>query len=253
MIAMRIQSVLILVAATMLAGTAQAAVKAYSSSNDNGSPGDTRGISINVCPPITTSIGVLEGHVLLDDDGLGTVTLSEISDVQDVIIDPGVGPLISVFGPGAFVFIDARLTRNIVSPQSSNSSGIGAHGPSSTAAGASTEWGILSAWQITGFLFCLSSPVAICNENGFSHGTTIPQELPSTTYDLGTWNFDSTGDYEATTWYLRRTSNGGLSNQSSLYRGAFHGASLPALPLAGVAALALGLAAIGGRALLGNR
>jgi hypothetical protein len=244
---------LALVAICSLAGSAQAAFKAYSSSSENGTPGDGRGINANTCPPVTTSIGVLEGHVLLQDDGLGTVTLDEISDVQNQIVDPGVGPLVPVFGPGAFVYIDARLTRSVSAPHVSNTSGIGAHGPSSSAPGASVEWGIISGWEITGFLYCVASPVSICDQNGFAHGSTIPQQLPSTTYDLGTWNFDSEGDYESASWYVRRTSNGGLSNQQSRLRGAFHGAGLPALPLIGFAALALGLATVGGRTLRSSR
>jgi hypothetical protein len=73
--------------------------------------------------------------------------------------------------------------------------------------------------------------------------TTFPV-LPSASYDLGTWNFDAEGDYEAAQAYIFRTSNGGLANLQQLLRGAFVGASLPALPLLGFAALAAGLVGI---------
>ena len=76
--------------------------------------------------------------------------------------------------------------------------------------------------------------------------------LASDTYDLGTWNFDAVG-YEAAQRHITRTSNGGLTNNGGNYRGAFVGASLPALPLVGFGALALSLAVIGGRSLLGKK
>ena len=79
-----------------------------------------------------------------------------------------------------------------------------------------------------------------------------PSILASDTYNLGTWNFDAVGDLSAT-WIITRTSAGGLSNSQELHRGAFVGASLPALPLVGFGALALSLAVIGGRALFGKK
>ena len=53
--------------------------------------------------------------------------------------------------------------------------------------------------------------------------------------------------------YIQRTSNGGLQNSRYDMRGMFVGASLPALPLVGFGALAVSLAVIGGRALLGRK
>ena len=111
----------------------------------------------------------------------------------------------------------------------------------------------MSGWEITGFTFCVSSPVSICNNNGLAHGLTVLASLASETFDLGTWNFDAASDYEAAQIYIRRTSNGGMSNNSTLLRGAFQGASLPVLPLLGFVALAASLAVIGGRALLGKK
>ena len=133
-----------------------------------------------------------------------------------------------------------------------NASGMGAHGPSGTAPSESVEWGVVSGFEITGRSFCLSSPITICNLNGLAHGITIPSILASDTYNLGTWNFDAVGDLSAT-WIITRTSAGGLSNSQELHRGAFVGASLPALPLVGFGALALSLAVIGGRALFGKK
>jgi hypothetical protein len=239
----------------VLAGSAQAATKLYNSLPANGEAGDGKRISINICPPITVTPDSLGGYKRISDDGLGTVTLEEfvqccagtgITDLTPDILTP-------VFGPGAFIFIDNSSTRSMINPQTSNTSGVGAHGPSGTAPGESAEWGIVTGFVVTGALFCVSSPTGICNENGFSHGATIPPTLASDTYDLGTWNFDSVGDLEAESYIIVRTSNGGLSNNHELHQGAFQGASLPALPLVGFGALALSLAAIGGRALLARK
>ena len=140
-----------------------------------------------------------------------------------------------------------------MTPQLSNTSGIGAHGPSSTAPGASTEWGILSGWSATGYRFCVSSPVGICNNAGFTHGVTVPSIVNSDTYDLGTWSFDAVGDYENAAPYVFSTANGGIQNIRYALRGSFVGASLPALPLVGFGALAASLAVVGVRATLGRR
>jgi hypothetical protein len=248
---MRIQSLLAVLATLALAGSAQAAQKLYNASAANGTPGDAIRAATNLCPPVEVT-GIHEGYVRLLDDNLGTVTLDEISDTQTSLTDLGPDQLTITFGPGAFIFIDAKLERNISAPQTSNTSGIGAHGPSGTDPGETAEWGVISGWTITGANFCLSSPVGICNNAGFSHGATVANVLPSDTYDLGTWNFDAQGDYAAAEPYIRRTSNGGLQNNLTLLRGAFQGASLPALPLVGFGALALGLAAIGARSLVGR-
>jgi hypothetical protein len=111
----------------------------------------------------------------------------------------------------------------------------------------------VSGWQVTGFSFCLSSPTLICNQNVTPHGSTAPANLFSNTYDLGTWNFDSAGDMEGANPYIQVTANGGITNNRIELRGALHGASLPALPLAGFGALACALLVVAGRALRGAR
>ena len=236
-----------------LAGSAQAAVKFYDSDLLNGAPQDQRRIANNLCPPIITTLGSLGGHKQVSDDGLGTVTLEEYISSSDNLTDIGPEVLGPVLGPGAFIFLDNQSTRTMDAAQTSNTSGIGAHGPSGTAPGQSAEWGVLSGFSTTGFNFCVSSPAALCNQNGFAHGQTVASLNPSTSYDLGTWSFDAEGDLEATTFYIVRTSNGGLLNTQELVRGSFVGASLPALPLLGFGTLALGLAAIGARSLLGRK
>jgi hypothetical protein len=249
---MRSWSLFVIAAALLVAGSTRAAVKVYDASKDNGIPGDFKRTTSVLSPPVTLTPDSIEGSIRLLDDGLGTVTLDSVSQVQDTLTDLGPERLTRILGPGAFVFVDTNATRRIANPAASNSSGIGAHGPSSTAPGGTTEWGLISGWLITGVNFCVSSPVDICNENGLAHGATIPNVLPSDTYDLGTWNFDSVGNLAADI-YIERTSNGGITNQGLILRAAFQGASLPALPLVGFGALAAGLAVVGVRALSGRR
>ena len=107
-------------------------------------------------------------------------------------------------------------------------------------------------WTTGGGQFCLSSPTAVCGQAGFAHGMTVVPVLTSSTFDLGTWSFNATGDYEGTIFY-NRTNNGGLSNTNTIYRGTFVGAAIPALPLVGFGALAVSLAVLGGRSLLGRK
>ena len=239
-------------AALFLAATAEAATKAYDSSIANGSPGDRTLFSFNLCPPIATTPNILEGSATIDDDALGTVTLNDLSITVNTVTDLGADQLTSTFGPGAFIFTFGFSTLSITSPSNSNSSGVGAHGPSGTAPGASAEWGVISGFSVTGVQFCISSPVSICNENVVAHGTTAQAILNSPTYDLGTWAFDAVGDYESDP-YIFVTANGGLTNGQQVLRGAFHGTSLPALPLIGFGALACALVAVGGRALRASR
>jgi hypothetical protein len=250
---MRFHSLLIALGAVVLAGSAEAAVKLYNQSPDNGSAGDFINTATNLCPPAQTSPNRIAGFTELNDDGTGTVTLNNVQLELTQLIDLGPDQLVLTFGPGAFIFIDSATTTVATANQTSNTSGIGAHGPSGTAPGETTEWGIITGWIQTGFQFCVSSPTAICDGANFAHGATILPVMPSDTYNLGTWNFDAEGDYEAANFYVQRTSNGGLQNSSYLLRGAFQGASLPALPLVGFGALALSLAVIGGRAVLGKK
>lgn len=245
------RSIALVFTTLLVAGSAQAVVKAYDASAENGLPGDVRRFSPTTCPPVRFTANNLTGFHILDDGGLGTVTLLEYNGAQDTTTNLG-DELTPVFGPGAFIFIEVELTRNIAAPATSNTSGVGSFGPSGTDPGEATEWGVVSGFTITGSNFCVASPVSICNANGFSHGQTTPNELPSTTYDLGTWTFDAEGDFEST-WYITRTSNGGISNNQAMLRGAFHGSSLPALPLLGLGGLALGFAAIGARTLVGRK
>ena len=247
------RSLLTILVGLGVASAAGASVKFYDASYANGTMQDARRISINLCPPLVNSPDQHGGHQQITDDGLGTVTLNQYELTGNNLTDLSGGILVPIFGPGAFIFIDNNSTRTITAPHTSTTGGVGSHGPSGTAPGESSEWGVVSGFVITGEAYCIASPVSICDQAGFAHGATTPRTLPSDSFNLGTWAFDADGDLQAASWVLNRTSNGGLSNNMELSRGAFVGAALPALPLVGFGALALSLAIVGGRSLMGKK
>jgi hypothetical protein len=242
----------VIATALLLALPSAAAVKSYDASLQNGTPGDQLRNSIGNSPPVVATPGSLEGIAEISDDGLGTVTLSQFTLVTDSTTDITAGEIVPLFGPGAFFFSPQLRTQFITSPHVSNTSGVGAHGPSSTAPGASAEWGIVSGWEVTGSTFCISSPTIICDNNVVPHGTTQLLENFSNTYDLGTWWFDAEGDADASP-FIVVTASGGLTNILQSPHRAFQGASLPALPVVGFGLLACAMAVMGGRALRGSR
>ena len=64
---MKIQSLTVMILATLVAGSANAAVKYYDSSKNNGSPGDQKRISINLCPPVIITPDSLIGYQKITD------------------------------------------------------------------------------------------------------------------------------------------------------------------------------------------
>jgi len=232
------RKLMLVAAAILLATQAQAAVKVY---NGDVLPGDAIEITTTLCPIVNVTAGVVAGNYTVTDTGGGTVTLEDLNMVQDRLVN--FADISAVFGPGAFIFIDVR---NSAGP----APGLTFTAPGSTAPGGAVAWGIVSGWSTTGFNFCISSPGTVCDSNGFTHGATANAVSTSTTYDLGTWSFTTpTGDLEATP-FVTRTQNGALANSQRVIRGALQGAALPALPLVGFGALALGLAAVGARSVM---
>ena len=186
--------------------------------------------------------GSLQGQFEVTDTGGGAPTLSgfEMHAITQVDF-----PNITVFGPGGYVFIDATPTIELTA--------LPYTGTGSAAAGGSVAWGLISGWKTTGKGFCKSSPVTICSTGALlAHGMTSALQPPgSNTYDLGTWDFSTaTGDLEARNFYINLTNNGGTSNRQRLIRGTLQGTTLPALPLVGAGALALGLLVAGTRSVM---
>jgi len=220
-----------------IAPPSESAVKVYDSTPTSGAAGDRFLFVVSTCAPIEVTPGALGGRAVIADDGAGSPTLAELEIAQSSSFDVDTT---AVFGPGSFIF--ARSLRT-------DAPAAGHVGAGSSAPSSSIAWGVVAGWVTTGVAHCISSPVAICNQNGFLHGTTIASEGTSPTFDLGTWSFDALGDYEAVAPYVQQTANGGESNVQYLLRGRFVGGSLPALPLAGFAAIATGLAAVALRGL----
>ena len=245
---MRLSILLMVLALLHLAGSASAVTKFYDSTANNGLPGDQILYSSTQCPPVQTTEGSEEGWAVLEDDEAGSVSL-DVKLTGRTIADLTKGELTNAFGPGAFIFIDDNTTNTNVPPGGSVHASLPGSG---TDPGEAAIWGIVSGWSLTGTSFCISSPVSICNNATFAHGQTINRMQHSATYNLGTWSFDAEGDYQASP-YINVTANGGLTNNQALLRGAFTGSALPALPLVGAGALALSLAVIGGRSLMGKK
>jgi len=239
---MRVRSTLVVLVFLLFAAPSVAVVKVYDATPPHGTPGDNFTFNNALCPPIQIRAGIVWGHFTLLDTGSGTVTVTEHSQEPTTV---NLFEIESLFGPGAFVFIDARST---VRP------GLPYTGVGSTAPGGSVDWGVLGGWTQSGYVYCASSPIAICSSSAASpHGTTSPLgPMPSPTYDMGTWSFDANGDMEGAP-YISRTNLGGTSNEQSLQRGAFVGGGVPALPLVGMAGIAIALGMAGVRAIGARR
>jgi hypothetical protein len=246
---MRLFASLLVFSLVQLSSSSFAATKSYDASKANGTPGDGILATTTLCPPVQTTLEEWEGHAILEDDGAGSVSLNNTSQLTR-LTDLGPDQLAVALGPGAFIFVDQKETRTNVPP--GGSVHVSAPG-SGTDPGEAAVWGIVSGWSTSGGKFCVSSPIALCNTNNFAHGQTVAATLESGTYNLSTWAFDANGDFESVTPYLRAVLSGGIANGTVLQRGAFHGSSLPALPLVGFGALALSLAVIGGRSLMGKK
>ncbi|MEZ4218024.1 MAG: hypothetical protein R3E88_16175 [Myxococcota bacterium] len=238
---MRLRS-LCLALLLLAAAPAAAVVKVYDATPPHGTPGDNFTFNDALCPPVQIRPGIVWGHYTISDTGSGTVTVTEHSQEPTTV---NLFDIETIFGPGAYVFIDARSTVHPALPYT----GVG-----STAPSGAVDWGVLGGWTQTGFVYCASSPTTICAASaGTPHATTSPLgPMPSPTYDMGTWSFDSAGDMEGVP-YISRTNLGGTSNEQSLVRGLYVGGSVPALPLVGIAALAAGIATAGARAALRRR
>lgn len=240
---MRIRNLILIAALVALATPALATVKVYDASVENGTGGSSISYSTTLCPPVTASPGKIQGAHTLEDAGGGTVSMNDFFLIDLVYTNYVPPTLDGVFGPGSFVFITASPTiQNQSLPQT---------GTGSTAPSGSVAWGVVSGFTNTGVAFCISSPQTICTGGAMvAHGVTAPLgAINSTTYDLGTWSFDAVGDLSATQ-YINRTSNGGTSNGQRLITGSYVGSSIPALPLIGAGALALGLVVAGTRTVM---
>ena len=228
------------VSLALLPTAASAVLKAYDSAPAGGSDFILR--SPNLSPSVQGSPGLLTFlEVVVDDDTAGTVDVNEflLGNVASTTTN-----LTGFAGPGSFIF-----TRSVNTYSPSDTNFLGGVSGDTSPVGTGIDWGLLTGWSSSGGFFCNSSPPFVCTFAGRAEDMTIPGFIPSSTYDIGTWSFDASGDFLATP-YINQTTNGGVSNSMWLLRGKLFGATLPALPLLGFGALAVSLLVIGGRAAL---
>jgi hypothetical protein len=192
--------------------------------------------TVNLSPTVQPTNGSPDFlEVVLDDPDTGQVSIVTMlhgGDTNTTTNVTGFG------GPGSFIFI--------------RSSGRISPVPGQTGAGSTTssiDWGVLTGWSSTGGEFCNSSPPFICTFAARLEDMTNPVKVRSSTFDIGTWTFDSTGDFDAT-GYVVSTFNPGTTNTQNFLDGKLFGTTLPALPIVGFGALALGLLVVGGRSLM---
>ena len=236
------------------AHSATAEMRAYDMATAGG------GDAIRRAPELTPSVGpsfqpptkLGIGRFFLEDDGGGSVTAHairfEVTGAETIVSTGFMGA-----PPGAYTYFRTRVRVA--------GSGIAS---GSTAPNGQTDWGVVTGWASSGGEFCRSTPPFICTfANHLEDGTTAsPFLLTSSSYDLGTWNFDANGDFEATP-YIAATApispgfpsfpEGDSSNVVYTLRGRFFGASLPALPAVGFGGLAVALAVVATRSLRRGR
>lgn len=167
--------------------------------------------------------------MVLDDPGGGVVEVLRFEYGTDASLTINAT---GAAGPGSFLFIRKKDRTTFAAGQT---------GSGSTTS--SIDWGVITGWSIAGGVFCNSSSLLCTSLVGIQEDMTIPAVLPSSTYDIGTWTFDATG-------YISGTFNLNTSNIMIFLNGKLFGASLPALPIAGLGALAVGLLVVGARSLM---
>jgi hypothetical protein len=252
----------LLAAVLLLPSASQAALKAYKS---GGLPTDDSVVGNFEQSPIfgtsnffvvhtgLLSPSVLRSHglpdfltVVLDDPGGGVVEFVNFEYGSDSNTTTNIT---GFSGPGGFIFIRSLVRTTFPGGQTGR-------GSTTTKIdwGVLTESnrgfvGVLTGWSTTGGQFCNSEPPFVCTFASFQEDMTVPAILRSSTYDIGTWTFDSTGDFDAT-GYIDATFNPGLTNTVIFFDGKLFGATLPALPIVGFGALTLGLFVVGARLLM---
>ena len=151
------------------------------------------------------------GAFFLEDEGGGTVTIDALRFGADAVftyydtgfMSCGFDETPPEIGHGA-----------VVRSRFAISAAAGQVASGTTAPGGQIDWGVLSGFSRTGLVHCRSfkvlDPCDYCARvNQLEDATVAYDPIPSTTYDLGTWNFDSNGDFAATPYLLQTMSGGG--------------------------------------------
>ncbi len=112
-------------------------------------------------------------------------------------------------------------------------------------------WGALTSWTATGALFCNSNPALICGLAVGVQLTSVDPPLRSSFYTTDPWTFHGTGFRSPLFVFFTSTLPG---NSTVSIKGALSpNATVPALPLLGVGALAASLFVMGTAALRRRR
>lgn len=182
---------------------------------------------------------ILSGHAIVSDRGDGAPTLVDlrvsfpfnefVADFQEFTMLPGA------------VVISRQGRTEIAAP----------HQMGAGSSSATIDWGTLTGWTTTGFLFCQESPAALLNVlcmygGGVSGVTLTPVPSRASAYDAGVWTFTSDMSAFNGPKFLYETFVGGSFNTQWRLRGEL--VQIPAVPLLGASALGAALVYLGVRA-----
>jgi hypothetical protein len=121
-------------------------------------------------------------------------------------------------------------------------------GTGSTAAGSALRWGSITGWTISGSQWCNSNPAIICSLAGRLDEVTVDPPFDSPFFDLGTWSFHGTGFTSVP--YVSRYNTNDPGNTMFRRRGELlRDATVPAIPIVGIALIAGSALAAGALAL----
>ena len=240
---MLIRSILVVLASvTLLAGSADAAIKKYR----------VRGPNINNTPTgspnpnFTPSTGPVQakthpGQVSLIDDSNPTNPVLK-KYLNDVVRSTTTITLDSEAGTAAF----------FATSFTAGAGGDGIHqgtpapftGTGSTASGSSIAWGVVTGWTVSGNEWCNANPPVICSLASRINEETQKAPLPSSFYDLGTWFFHDTG-YTTIPYVRQYFTNTFGNNMNGQVGFQVNDSTVPTLPVVGLALLGGSLVAGG--------
>ena len=117
-------------------------------------------------------------------------------------------------------------------------------GSGSTAGGSTIAWGVVTSWTVSGNEWCNANPPVICSLASRINEETQKAPLPSSFYDLGTWFFHDTG-FTSVPYVRQYFTNNFGNNMNDEAAFLVNDATVPALPLVGLALLGGSLVAGG--------
>ncbi len=169
------------------------------------------------------------------------------------LIEDGASPILRKLlfinppGDGVTVFVPSLTTSLFVTNASRTAPGLfEPEPPSFTGTGGTSStirWGIVTGWTITGHEWCNSNPGVVCSLAGRMDEVTTDPVFDSEFYDLGTWTFHGTGF--VTVPYVFRYNTSDFGNNQHWRRGfSEQDATVPVVPLAGLALVGGSIAAV---------